>query len=64
MLIQVLNKPKILLYLTSLQQNLSNQISKIFMKCNSKTHMHINKFAKKKKKKKKPSLLTIGIIQY
>ena len=63
MLIQVLNKPKILLYLTSLQQNLSNQISKIFMKCNSKTHMHINKFAKKKKKKK-PSLLTIGIIQY
>ena len=26
MLIQVLNKPKILLYLTSIQQNLSNQI--------------------------------------
>ena len=46
MLIQVLNKPKILLYLTSIQQNLSNQINILFMKFNQKTHMHINKFAK------------------
>ena len=46
MLIQVLNKPKIVLYLTSIQQNLSNQINILFMKSNRKTHMHINKFAK------------------
>ena len=46
MLIQVLNKPKIILYLTSIQQNLSNQINILFMKSNRKTHMHINKFAK------------------
>ena len=46
MLIQVLNKPKFLLYLTSIEQNLSNQINILFMKSNRKTHMHINKFAK------------------
>ena len=46
MLIQVLNMPKILLYLTSIQQNLSNQSNMLFMKSNRKTCMHINKFAK------------------
>ena len=29
-----------------MQQNLSNQISTLFMKCNRKTLMHINKFVK------------------
>ena len=46
MLIQVLNMPKILLYLISIQQNLSNQSNILFMKSNRKTRMHINKFVK------------------
>ena len=46
MLIQALNKPKILLCLTSIQQNLSNQINLLFMKSNRKTNMHISKFTK------------------